>query len=218
MLLNPNQVIRIIMKPNLFFHCPVTTVCAAILLGTSINGFVIQGKANPLSPIPLGTNQVALTLVASNLHNNVDGTKQMNPTGLFTDDSGRLFITTLGGIIRVMNPQGILLSTPYLNTTRDPVTGSLDGRSFNVSFRHGLTSLAFHPDFFNSGKPGYGKFYTLLDQTNNSGPANFTSLDPDSSSPPTPYDQVLVEWTTTNADAYVFQGTRRELFRLHQPK
>jgi hypothetical protein len=174
--------------------------------------------ADLLPDIPAGTNEVRLTVIATNLHDASDGTVQINPTGLYTDGSGRLFITTLGGVIRILNPEGTLLWAPYLNTTRDPATGLSDPRSFNVSFRHGLTSLAFHSQFHQPGQPGFGKFYTILDQTLNSGTPDFVPLYQDSSYPPTPFDQVLVEWTAADPEALAFTGTRREIFRVRQPK
>ena len=73
--------------------------------------------ADVLPNIPAGTLQVKLTLVATNLHNVSDGTTQINPTCTAIDGSGRLFITTLGGAIRVADPTGALLVIPYLNTT-----------------------------------------------------------------------------------------------------
>lgn len=180
-------------------------------------GFPLFGL-DVLPPIPAGTVQIKLTLVASNLHNISDGTTQVNPTGIATEGSGRLFIVTLGGVIRVLTPQGALLPAPYLNTTRDPATGAFDPRSFNVVFRHGLTSLAFHPQFHQRGQPGFGRFYTILDQTLNSGVADFLPIYADSSSPATPFDQVLMEWVASDPDAPVFTGTRREIFRIRQPK
>lgn len=173
---------------------------------------------NVLPDIPAGTLQVKLTLVATNLHDVSDDTTQINPTFTTGDGSGRLFVTTLGGVIRVLNAQGELLAVPYLNTTRDPATGLPDTNTFNVQFRHGLTSLAFHPQFHQRGQPGFGKFYTILDQTLDSGTPDFLPFYQDSSSPPTPFDQVLMEWTTADPDADGFTGTRREIFRIRQPK
>src|SRR6185436_576091 len=59
-----------------------------------------------LPDIPVGTLQIKLTVVATNLHDISDGTLQVNPTGSVGDGSGRLFITTLGGMIRVVEPTG----------------------------------------------------------------------------------------------------------------
>ncbi|MEO7675329.1 MAG: PQQ-dependent sugar dehydrogenase [Verrucomicrobiota bacterium] len=175
--------------------------------------------ANDVLPdIPAGTNQVKLTVVATNLHNVSDGTTQVNPTSLSTDGSGRMFVTTLGGVIRLVDPTGTVLAAPYLNTTKDPAMGQPDPRSFNVPFRHGLTSLAFHPQFYQPGTPGFCKFYTILDQQLNSGTPDFVPIYQDSSSPPTPFDQVLVEWIASDPQAAVFAGTRREIFRIRQPK
>ncbi len=193
--------------------------CAVFFLALSAGYFSAPLFAADVLPnIPAGTVQVKLTLMATNLHDVSDGTTQINPTSSAIDGSGRLFVTTLGGVIRVADPTRFFFPTPYLNTTRNPVTGLPDPRAFNVQFRHGQTSLAFHPQFHQRGQPGFGKFYTILDQTLNSGPADFLPFYQDSSAPPTPFDQVLIEWTTTDPDASVFSGTRREVFRIRQPK
>lgn len=71
-------------------------------------------------------------------------------------DRSRLFIVERTGGIRILNLQtGALQATPFL-TIPDVST---DGEG-------GLLGLAFHPNFFNQGQPGYGKFYVDL-TTNN---------------------------------------------------
>src|ERR1043165_6591296 len=154
-------------------------ICALIFC---VAGFASSSFALDVLPdIGAGTLQVKLTLVASNVHDVSDGTTQINPTGCSVDGSGRLFITTLGGVIRLVNPQGELLATPFLNTTRNPATGLPNTTAFNVSFRHGLTSLAFHPQFHQRGRPGFGKFYTIVHETVDSGIPDFFPFYQDSS-------------------------------------
>ncbi|HEX2475666.1 MAG TPA: PQQ-dependent sugar dehydrogenase [Lacipirellulaceae bacterium] len=63
-------------------------------------------------------------------------------------DTSRLFIVERGGSIRIFN----------LNT------GQFDRGAFlttavDTSGEGGLLGMAFHPDYFNSGTPGFGKFY-----------------------------------------------------------
>ena len=64
-------------------------------------------------------------------------------------DTSRLFIAERGGGIRILNlDTGVLQTTPFL--TMSGV--STDGEG-------GFLGLAFHPDYFNVGMPGFGKFY-----------------------------------------------------------
>jgi glucose/arabinose dehydrogenase len=64
-------------------------------------------------------------------------------------DTSRLFIAERGGAVRILDLNtGALLATPFL--TMSGV--STDGEG-------GFLGLAFHPDYFNSGMPGFGKFY-----------------------------------------------------------
>src|SRR5437016_9499696 len=81
--------------PKLGFMAHRLSLCAVLSFsfGWMTEGGLVAGDVLP--NILAGTQQVKLTLVADNLHNINDGTVQMSPTGLFTDGSGRLFITTL---------------------------------------------------------------------------------------------------------------------------
>jgi glucose/arabinose dehydrogenase len=63
-------------------------------------------------------------------------------------DTSRLFIVERGGSIRILNLNtGLLERGTFLTTPVD------------VSGEGGLLGLAFHPDYFNTGTPGFGKFY-----------------------------------------------------------
>ena len=65
-------------------------------------------------------------------------------------DRSRLFIAERGGAIRILdlNTGSVLQATPFLTMSGI----STDGEG-------GFLGLAFHPDYFNSGMPGFGKFY-----------------------------------------------------------
>lgn len=66
-------------------------------------------------------------------------------------DASRLFIVERGGAIRILNlGTGALQAAPFLTTTVD------------TSGEGGLLGMAFHPDYFNSGTQGFGKFYLNL--------------------------------------------------------
>src|SRR6187399_2952122 len=64
-------------------------------------------------------------------------------------DRSRLFIAERGGAIRILNLEtGALLTTPFLTMSGVSTTGE-----------GGFLGLAFHPNYNNSGMPGFGKFY-----------------------------------------------------------
>ena len=77
----------------------------------------------------------------------------------------------------------------------------------------GFQSFAFHPQFGEAGAPGFGKFYTYTDTTNQTPPADFTTANP-----ATTHDTVLLEWTAKTPGAATYDGgLPRELLRLRQP-
>jgi len=77
----------------------------------------------------------------------------------------------------------------------------------------GFQSFAFHPQFAQAGTPGFGKFYTYTDTTNQTPAPDFTT--PNQA---TTHDTVLVEWTAKTPAATTYDGeSPRELIRLRQP-
>jgi hypothetical protein len=76
-----------------------------------------------------------------------------------------------------------------------------------------MQSFAFHPQFAQSGTPGYGKFYTWTDSRNKEVIADFR---PGGGS--NTHHTVLHEWTAKNAAAATYDGNApRELLRVEQP-
>ncbi len=64
-------------------------------------------------------------------------------------DRSRLFIAERTGAIRILNLEtGIVEATPFLTMSGVSTTGE-----------GGFLGLAFHPNYFNQGMPGFGKFY-----------------------------------------------------------
>ena len=121
------------------------------------------------------------------------------------DGSGRLVINDLRGLLYLTDEDG---STPSV---------FLDVRDQNIDFddsvfpnETGLAGFAFHPQYAERGKPGFGKFYTASSATADSGVANY--LDDDAGN----HESVIREWTQGDPAAQVFYGTSRELFRMGQ--
>jgi glucose/arabinose dehydrogenase len=77
----------------------------------------------------------------------------------------------------------------------------------------GFQSFAFHPQFAEVGAPGFGKFYTYTDTSNQTPEPHFRT-----SSPTTTHDTVLLEWTARTPAAAAYDGgAPREVLRLRQP-
>ena len=118
----------------------------------------------------------------------------------------------------------------FVNDMRGPLYGvSYDGKAvtlyldindpkWGVSVQsmgreRGFQSFTFHPQFGQPGSPGFGKFYTYTDTSNQAPPADFTT-----SNPTATHDTVMLEWTAKTPGAGAYDGDApRELFRLRQP-
>jgi glucose/arabinose dehydrogenase len=120
----------------------------------------------------------------------------------------RLFVSAMRGAIYAVSYDGKKVS-PYLDI-------NAANWAFPVQFafsERGLQSIAFHPQFAERGKPGYGKFYTYVDTTNTQPTPDFVPANKQRS-----HDTVLLEWTTKTpgADAYD-GGAPKEVFRTAHP-
>ena len=129
---------------------------------------------------------------------------------LLLDEPGtrRLFVHTM---------QGPIFSVSYDGKT---VAQYLDINAANwgievqfSSHDRGFQSFAFHPQFNERGKPGYGKLYTYTDTTNITVKADFLPNGKGHT-----HDTVLLEWTAKNPQAAAYDGgPPRELFRTAKP-
>lgn len=122
--------------------------------------------------------------------------------------SQRLFVSTMRGMLYSVSYDGKTV-TPYLD-----VNSADWGVKVQFSFsERGLQSFAFHPQFAERGAPGYGKFYTYLDTSNTTLPADFTAGGSSRT-----HDMVLLEWTAKNPRATTYDGgAPKELFRAAHP-
>lgn len=121
------------------------------------------------------------------------------------DDSGRLAVNELRGVLYLFDEAENTLDA-FLDL-RDAGVGFDDSMFPNET---GLAGFAFHPQFAQMGRPGYGKFYTAFSVGSDTGVANYLE---DSSEN---HESVIREWTATDASANVFSGTSREIFRIGQ--
>jgi len=122
--------------------------------------------------------------------------------------TGRLFVNDMRGVLYSISHDGKTVKQ-YLDM-RDQAwhVGVRSGHN-----EQGLQSFAFHPQFNERGRRGYGKFYTYLDTGNLEPKADLQPLG-DSHD----HDMILLEWTAKNPAAATYDGgTPRELVRFAHP-
>ena len=122
--------------------------------------------------------------------------------------TARLFVSDMRGLLYSVSYDGRDVSR-YLDL-RTEAWGVRVEASRN---EQGLQSFAFHPQFDQPGRGGFGKFYTWTDTSNSAPTPDFRS-DGDSVT----HDTVLLEWTARNPGGAIYDGgPPRELIRIEQP-
>ena len=121
------------------------------------------------------------------------------------DGSGRLVINDLRGPIYLTDENG---SNPaiYLDLRNEDIDFS-DSTFPNET---GVAGIAFHPDFAQAGRAGFGKFYTASSSPSDAGVANYLDNAADN------HESVILEWTSSDPISNTFSGTSREIFRMGQ--
>jgi hypothetical protein len=130
---------------------------------------------------------------------------------LLVDEPGsaRLFVNDMRGPIYTIGYDGGEVRQ-YLDVN-DPAWGvavESGGRE------RGVQSFALHPQFSQSGTPGYGKLYAWTDVSNTAPEPDFRPRDTERDA----HDTVLLEWTARTPEAATYDGgPPRELLRVQQP-
>lgn len=167
-----------------------------------------QATNRPLPPIDTTTGAIVVNVAdfASIPELNDQAARPM----LMVDEPGtrRFFVNDMRGPIYAVTYDGKTVTLYVdINDSTWGVNVQSQGRE------RGMQSFAFHPQFGQSGTPGYGKFYTWTDSRNNTVTADFTSGGGSNT-----HHTTLYEWTARDAKAAVYDGgLPRELMRLEQP-
>jgi glucose/arabinose dehydrogenase len=164
---------------------------------------------NPFpQPIPTDDGVIAVTVREFAALPDIDGVAARMMTLVEEPRSRRLFVTDMRGPLYTVSADGKTV-TLYVDTN-DPKWGhpvQSQGRE------RGVQSFVLHPQFAQAGTPGFGKFYTYTDTSNQTPPPDFTTANPTST-----HDTVLLEWTAKTPGASTYDGQApRELIRLRQP-
>jgi len=122
--------------------------------------------------------------------------------------TGRMFVNDMRGPLFSVSYDGAEVTLYVdINDPRWGVGVEAGGRE------RGFQSFALHPDFGRAGAPGYGRFYTWSDVTDNETPAHFRPTGGGNT-----HHTVLHEWVASDAGAATYDGSApRELMRLEQP-
>lgn len=181
--------------------------------------FAVMSCALAITPhgkaINLGSHAVRLTEITTGL----GGPVHVSPTDLvpFPDNSGRMAVSTINGVVRVIDSNGTYLdsqASPFLDTRSEP------NRFVNSFFSFGMTGIAFHPDYVNSAAAGYGKFYSIVTEHHYQFPGSDGSMPDLFAGLPLagePHHDVLVEWTTTNPASNSPAFSRRDVIAFERP-
>ena len=188
--------------------CRIRVTVTALLLLMAAPALA-QTTNDPFSrPIAAGHRTIAVGIVEFASIPDSDG----EPARLMhlVDEPGtaRLFVSDMRGLLYSVSYDGQDV-TRYLD---------LDAAAWGVRVEasrdeQGLQSFAFHPQFDQPGRGGFGKFYTWTDTTDSEPTPDFTSAG-DSVT----HDTVLLEWTARNPGGATYDGgPPRELIRIEQP-
>jgi glucose/arabinose dehydrogenase len=121
------------------------------------------------------------------------------------DGTNRLFIADQRGTIHIINSNGGVLPTLFLDISNKlvPERNGFDER--------GLLGLAFHPNYAATGEPGEGKFYVYYSAPSPDAPG--TAIDP------VDHRSVIAEYTASTGDANLADtNSERVLFTVNQPQ
>jgi hypothetical protein len=167
------------------------------------------GRSNNPFEAPIPTDR-AITVKVSEFASIPDANGQAARVNLILEqaDTRRLFVNTMPGTLYTITYDGKSVA-PYLD---------INDAKWNVPVQagnaeQGFQSFAFHPEFAQSGRAGFGKFYTWLDTSNITPMADFTP-----SGNGHTHDEILLEWTAKDPKAAAYDGgAPRELFRVAHP-
>jgi hypothetical protein len=178
--------------------------------GRGNQGPIPEGQTNDPFPKPIEATAGVITVTLREFASlpDIDGAAARAMTLVEETASRRLFVSDMRGILYAVSPDGKTVSQ-YLDL-RDAKWGvamQAQGRE------RGLQSFTLHPQFAQAGTPGFGKFYTYADISNQTPAPDFTHPNPNST-----HDTVLLEWTAVTPGSSSYDGAApRELMRFRQP-
>lgn len=166
-------------------------------------------SVNPFTD-PIKATEGIITVKLTEFASLPDVGTQAARMNLLVEEPGtkRLFVNTMTGTLYAVSYDGKSVA-PYLDV--NDARWATPVQAGNTE--QGFQSFAFHPDFTERGRPGYGKFYTWVDTSNMTPMPDFV---PGNNA--RTHDEVLLEWTAKDPRAAAYDGAApRELFRVAHP-
>jgi hypothetical protein len=170
-----------------------------------------EGQTNDPFPQPIETTEGVITVTVREFASlpDIDTSLAARAMTLVGEPvSGRLFVSDMRGILYAITPDGRTV-TPFLDI-RDAKWGiavQAGGRE------RGLQSFTLHPQFAQTGTPGFGKIYTFIDISDQGPAADFVTPRDTST-----HDTVLLEWSALTPGGTTYDGAApREVLRFRQP-
>lgn len=181
------------------------------IVALSATSALAQQLSNDPFPTPIETTQDVISanfVEFAHIPHDADGFAPRIMHMVTEPGTDRRFASVMTGPIYAMNADGSNV-TLYVDINDEqwgvPVMSAGNER--------GLQSISFHPQFSETGTPGYGKFYTYTDTSNTEPEADFVSGGERRS-----HDTLLLEWTANSASASRYDGSAPKLlFRAAQP-
>jgi hypothetical protein len=181
-----------------------------VILGVSVVTLVAAQAPNDPFPAPIEATAgvIAVKFTEFAVLPDVNNVAPRMMTLVDEPATKRLFVSTMPGPLYTVSYDGKSV-TPYLDIHAEPWGTPVQSQGAE----RGVQSFAFHPQFAQRGTPGYGKFYTHVDTSNMTPPADFPSPGPKRT-----HDTVLLEWTAKDHAAPAYDGAApREIFRAAHP-
>lgn len=126
--------------------------------------------------------------------------------------TGKLYVADQAGIVyRIQSGQLVSFLDVTDRLVPLGIRGTFDENDYD---ERGLLGLAFHPDYDQPGKPGYGRLYTYTSEPVQ-GAVDFQV---DTSPEPVDHQSVVLEWQAVPTLQLVIPNSSRELLRVDQPQ
>ena len=160
------------------------------------------------TPIPASDGVISVKFAEFATIPDFNGAAPRIMTMLHEPGTQRFFASDMNGRLYAINSDGKTV-TQFLDLTSADWKVGVQAQGSERGFQ----SFAFHPQFNQRGARGFGKFYTVIDSSNTTVPADFKPSGGNHS-----HDTLLLEWTAKDPTGAAYDGAApRELIRLEQP-